>query len=178
MGRSRPTTNNTKYKKGFYELKNPKKYMGDPLDCFYDSSWERAFMLKCDYDEDILKWAAEPHEIPYMDHQGNWHRYYTDFYFEKKNLQDPEIIDKYYVEIKPHKEVHPSWIEYDEDGNRHANFPQTDNLKKLQQFEYEYRTYEKNLLKWSTAKEWCNRRYMNFKIVTEKDLKKWGVLNK
>ena len=31
--------------KGKYEIHNPEKYMGNPLECMYDSSWEKRFMV-------------------------------------------------------------------------------------------------------------------------------------
>jgi hypothetical protein len=31
-------------------------------------------------------------------------------------------------------------------------------------------TYEKNIAKWKAAKEWCDDRLLEFKIITEKDL--------
>ena len=47
-----------KYAQGIYTIKNPHKYVGKgkPM---YRSGWELTFMIFCDTNDKILKWASE-----------------------------------------------------------------------------------------------------------------------
>ena len=53
-----------KYANGFYQLKNPDKYVGKK-DPHFRSSWEHVFMRFCDENPAILQWANEAIHIPY-----------------------------------------------------------------------------------------------------------------
>ena len=54
--------------KGKYKPKNRSKYKGDPTKIIYRSLWERRFMVYCDENPSIIKWASEEVVIPYNDH--------------------------------------------------------------------------------------------------------------
>ena len=132
--------------------------------------------MYADFNIAIQKWSSEFITIPYQDGEGKFHRYYPDIYIEKVNVKDPDILDKWVIEIKPYKEVNPGFI--NENGTIE---PPERYIKKftptaLESYEYQLKTYQKNLYKWTKAKYWCENNGMTFKIVTEKYLKKIGIL--
>jgi hypothetical protein len=162
---SRP---NKRYKQGLYLLQYPEKYLGNPRDVKYRSSWEYAFCKFCDINEKVRKWSAEGLEIPYKitnDKQEiETHRYYPDFYLEMITNGDLEKYDRLVIEIKPKTEVNP------------PKAPVKQTLKMLENYEYSLRTYKKNLHKWAFTKEWCEKRNLKFIIITEDDLRKRGLI--
>lgn len=163
MGNISKPNNPSKYHQGTYKLQNPEKYMGDPERIYYRSRWELRFMQYCDHDDKIKKWNAEGVTITYQDTNGNYHRYYPDFYYEKE-VEGSDQYDRVLVEIKPYKET------------QEPKKPLKESLKSLQNYEYAYKTYKKNLLKWHAAVEWCERRGMRFVIITEHTLKKANLI--
>ena len=46
----------------------------------------------------------------------------------------------------------------------------------LENYEYSLKMFKKNLHKWAFTKEWCERRGLKFKIITEDDLKKYKLI--
>lgn len=156
------TTN--KSKKGFYVIQNPEKYIGDPANIMYMSSYEHRFMVYCDFTEAIVKWGSEYMFIPYVMEKKNPetgvikktnHKYFPDFYMEVLTGNE---IKKYIVEIKPSNETVPPVA------------PKSFTTKSMRNFEYSITAYEKNMYKWSKAKEYCDARGLIFKLITEKDL--------
>jgi hypothetical protein len=147
-----------KFHQGKYKIKNVQKYIGDPTDIVYRSSWEYKFMLYCDLNEDILKWGSEVFKIPYVDYLGKSRTYIPDFYLETRNSTNPDFMNKYVIEIKPEKEI------------REPEIPKNISEKKLKNLEYELGVWQKNKYKWKYAIEWCNNRDMKFWLVTEKHL--------
>jgi len=169
MGRNRSKfSNKKKYHQGKYILQNIDKYLGNPTNIQYLSSWEFAFCKFCDLNDNVRKWSSEEIEIPYHISndigQTEIHRYYPDFYIEMIKNGDPEFYDRLIIEIKPKTETLP------------PKKPTKQTLKLLESYEYSLRTYKKNLHKWAYAKEWCERRNMKFIIITEDDLKKRGLI--
>lgn len=128
--------------KGKYSLKNIKKYVGNPRDITYRSLWERRFMVYCDTNPSVLKWASEEIVIPYLHPEGKKRRYYPDFYAE---IQTDRGIKEYIIEIKPKKQVGP---------------PKKKNL-------YESKTWAINKAKWEAARLYCGQRNWEFLILTE-----------
>ena len=92
------------------------------------------------------------------------HRYYPDFYVETINNNDPETYNRLVIEIKPKSETEMP-VE-----------PKKQTLKMLENFEYAQMTYKKNLHKWSHTKEWCEKRNLHFKIITEDWLRSKGLI--
>lgn len=154
---------NSKYKQGKYKLNNPLKYKGDPNNIVYRSSWEFAFCNYLDNNEKILKWVCEDPVITYTDLRGKIHRYYPDFYYEIKTDNDLGH-KKVIVEIKPQKELSP------------PTRPKNETNKALENYEYGIRIHIKNKLKWSAAEEYARKRSMEFIIITEKHLKRAGLI--
>lgn len=139
--------------KGFYRVKNPKKYKGDITNVVYRSGWELKFMNWCDNTPSVLEWGSEIAVIPYLSPLDNKvHRYFVDFYVK---IQDKSgNITKYLVEIKPKK--------FTEKPVR----PQKVSKKFIQ----EAYTYGINQAKWKAAREFCEDRNWKFIVLTENEL--------
>lgn len=139
--------------KGKYQPSFPKKYKGDVTNIIYRSLWERRFMKYCDTNENILEWGSEEISLPYVSPiDGKVHRYFPDFYVKIKESNGQ--IKKYLIEIKPKKQtVEPP-----------------KKVKKTKGYIYEVVEYARNQAKWKAAKEFCEDRQWNFKIITEDEL--------
>lgn len=90
--------------KGLYRPKNLNKYIGNPANIAFRSSWELRVMQFFDNSTSVLKWASEEIKIPYIKPtDGRIHHYYPDFFvvYEDKDKN----IKKEILEIKPLKEV-------------------------------------------------------------------------
>jgi hypothetical protein len=139
--------------KGKYKPENPQKYKGDPTNIIYRSLWERKFMLYCDKNLNILEWGSEEIALPYRSPLDNKvHRYFPDFYIKVKESNGQ--IKKYLVEIKPKKQTVEPQIKQ----------------RRTKQYIYEVTEWAKNQAKWKAAREFCEDRQWQFKIVTEDDL--------
>jgi hypothetical protein len=139
--------------KGKYKPIHPEKYKGDPTNIVYRSLWERKFMKYCDNNANILEWGSEEIALPYRSPlDQRIHRYFPDFYIKVK--ENNGTIQKYLIEVKPKKQtVEP--------------IPQK---KKTKGYIYEVMEYAKNQAKWKAAKEFCEDRQWEFKVITEDDL--------
>lgn len=141
------------YKGRFYPS-NPKKYKGDSRNIIYRSLWERKFMVYCDLNENILEWGSEEIIIPYKSPIDNrWHRYYPDFFIRVKDKSGS--IKTYIIEIKPKKQVKE---------------PVKNPKNKTKQWVSEVYTWGVNQAKWEAAKDFCEDKLWEFKILTEDDL--------
>ena len=135
--------------KGKFTPKTPKKYIGDPNNIIYRSSWEQRVFARLDIDPNIIKWASEEFAIPYLSPIDNRvHKYYPDVYVENVNGE------KFVVEIKPDKQTRP---------------PQkpTRNSKR---YITEVSTYMINKAKWDAAEIFCKKHNLKFIIATEKTM--------
>ena len=138
---------------GRFVPKNPKKYVGDPNNIIYRSSWECKIMSWLDKNDDILQWASEELIIPYLSPVDNRvHRYFPDFYVKVKDKMG-EIREMIW-EIKPKKESGP---------------PQK-RSRITQKYISEVVTWGVNEAKWKAASEYCKDRGWSFHIFTEKEL--------
>ena len=143
---------NPKYKQGFYNPINPKKYIGK-LPIVYRSGLELKFMLWCDKTDTIQKWSSESIVIPYYDSFRKKKRnYYVDNYVE---ILEGTVLKKYLVEVKPYKQTLEPKITK---GKRKANIL------------YEQLQYKNNQDKWLFAKEFAKKHGAEFIIITEKEL--------
>ena len=140
--------------KGRFRPKNPKKYRGDIRLIEYRSSWELKFMNYCDLNESIEQWQSEEKAIWYYNPvKKKKCRYFPDFIIAYKRKDG--IMVKEMIEIKPKKEV---------DG------PPTNPKRKTKSWANAVMTYAVNMAKWEAAREYCEDRGMNFRIITEKEL--------
>ena len=126
--------------KGLYKIQNAKKYIGNPNNIVYRSSWELKFMKWCDNNDNILEWGSEELPIPYISPLDNRvHRYVTK---------------KYLVEVKPQK------------FTKEPKVP----ARKTKKFLQEVMQWGVNQAKWKFATEFCEDRGWKFIILTEKEL--------
>lgn len=145
-------------KKPLYKLRNPHKYIGDPDNVIYRSTWELNVFKFCDNNKNVIAWSSEEIIIPYMkpviDSSGMMKtkpaNYYPDVYIEYVN-KNGEVV-KELLEIKPKKQTR-------------ASKARTYSTKL-----FENMTYAVNLAKWDAAKKWCMQRGIKFCIITEDSL--------
>jgi len=148
-----------KYYQGKYKPKNPKKYIGDPTNIIYRSSWELKLMRFLDEHPDVVEWGSEVLVIPYRSPiDGKMHRYFTDFIVKQinKDRKKETIV----IEVKPKSQtVAP------------------DVSKKLtakgsisRRFLNEVKTWGVNQAKWKAATDYCDDRGWKFQIMTEDQL--------
>ena len=139
--------------KGKYKPSYPKKYKGDPTNIVYRSLWERKFMVYCDKNQNVLEWQSEEFCIPYRSPVDNKvHRYFPDFFIKYKDVNG--MIRSSLIEVKPLRQCSP------------PPKPKRQTKKYLSEaFEY-----AKNQAKWKAAKEFCDDRLIEFKVITEEEL--------
>lgn len=154
---------NNKYRQGYYKLINTSKYLGDPNNVKFRSSWEYAFCSYLDNNEKVMKWACEQPVITYQDLNGKTHRYYIDFYYQIKT-NDDNLMKTVIVEIKPKHELYP------------PTRPKNETSKALENYQYSVKMHIINKLKWSAASDYAKKRGMEFVIITEDHLQKAGLL--
>ena len=138
--------------KGKYQPSHPRKYKGDPTSITFRSLWERKFMNWCDQNANVLEWSSEEIIIPYRGPDGKPHRYFPDFYMKQR--QNDGKIKRYVIEVKPLKQCSP------------PKKPK----RQTRGYMREAYEYAKNQAKWQAAKEFCDDRQWEFKVVTEKEL--------
>ena len=110
-------------------------------------------MNYCDKNEKILKWASEELWIPYKSPVDNRiHKYFPDFYIKYVNTSG-KILESL-IEIKPAKQVKGP----------------TKQKSRSKRYISEVVEYAKNVAKWEAAKEFCDDRKWEFKILTEHEL--------
>lgn len=148
---------NGKYKQGYFQAKNPHKYVGDPGQIIYRSSWEHRFMTWCDIHPSIVKWGSEPVGIPYQNPvSGNVNNYYVDFYMVTEKADGTK--QGYLVEVKPEKQKYPP---------DQKKLMENRTAKRLMRYNQELKTYLVNQAKWKAAQHFAQTRGMLFKIADE-----------
>jgi hypothetical protein len=137
----------------YYKVKNPNKYVGNPDNVVYRSSWERKFMIWADKCESVIKWGSEELYIPYIHPVDKKpHRYFIDFFCIIKDSNGN--LNKYLIEIKPEK---------------FTKFPVMPKRKSKRYLD-EIVQYETNKSKFAAAEEFCKVNGLKFIILTEKHL--------
>lgn len=143
----------SKFLKGKYKPLNPRKYLGDPTNIIYRSSWERKCMAYFDKNSDILKWGSEEIIVPYKSPlDGRYHRYFVDFIIKARTKDNK--IQTTLIEVKPERQTKP---------------PEKKS-RVTKRYITEVTTYLVNEAKWIAAQEYCKDRGWNFQIITEKEL--------
>jgi len=146
-------TTSKNLRQGYFKPRNPKKYRGNPTNIFYRSGWEMKCMVFFDSHPDIISWSSEEIVIPYKAPDGRIRRYFPDFFIEKK-LPNGTIV-KEIIEVKPKKQT--------KQPKKRKN--QTNDA-----FLAEAQTYGINISKWEAAEQYCKKRGMSFRIMTEHDI--------
>tara|TARA_Y100001973_G_C5181174_1_gene324994 strand:- start:1043 stop:1492 length:450 start_codon:yes stop_codon:yes gene_type:complete len=140
---------------GKYRPINPEKYKGDYGNILYRSSWELRFCEWCDMNKKVLCWQSEERRIRYYDPVAKRTRiYYPDFYI-KYERHDGIIVEEI-IEVKPKKQV---------------KGPAKNPKRRTRTWLNEVYTFATNQAKWKAASEYCEDRGMNFRLITEKELK-------
>ena len=101
-----------------------------------------------------MEWGSEEFFIKYFDPVTNRvRRYFPDFIIKVRE-QSGEI-KKYVIEVKPKRQTVP---------------PVQTSKKRTRTYITEVKTYATNEAKWKAAREFCEDRMMEFKIITEDHL--------
>jgi hypothetical protein len=135
-------------------LKHPEKYKGSCDTICIRSSWEYSMVKFFDKNANVLEWNSEGVIIPYfspIDKQK--HNYFVDFYV--KVIDKKEKIREWLLEIKPYNET----IKPDIKSSR----KKSTNMESIKRFVI-------NQAKWASAKEFCQRNNMRFRVITERDV--------
>lgn len=139
--------------KGLFKPRNPKKYVGDPTNIVYRSTWECRVMEWLDRNPDIISWASEELTVPYISPvDSRWHRYFPDFLVKVRTKEGK--MRTMMIEVKPKKQTKPPE-------------PQK---RKTKQYINEVVTWGVNQAKWQAAEEYCADRGWEFHILTEDHL--------
>ena len=137
---------------GKFTPKNPNKYVGDPNNIIFRSSWEAKCMSYFDRKDEIISWASEEISIPYRSPvDSRIHRYYPDFIIRVKTGDKTKTI---MIEVKPYKQTQPP----------------KQRSRVTKQYITEVTTWGVNQAKWVAANEYCKDRGWGFQIITEKEL--------
>lgn len=139
--------------KGTFKPKNPEKYLGDPYNIVYRSSWEQVMMRYCDQNAKVIRWASEEFSIPYRSPlDGQIHRYFPDFWLvvEKRDGNRETLV----IEVKPKSQC----------------MEPKRGKKRTSTFLHEVATYGVNDAKWKAATAFCEDRRWKFIIFTEDEL--------
>jgi hypothetical protein len=137
------------FKQGFYTLRHPEKYVGDPNKVVFRSSWEEQTCSFFDNNPNVLRWSSEEIYIPYIKPtDGKVHRYYPDYWIEYKNNTGNVVQE--IIEVKPEDQV----------------FIQ----RKSRLTEWDKVTYNINRAKWKAAGEFCKKKGIKFRILTERSI--------
>lgn len=134
--------------KGYFEPKNPEKLLSNKR-IIFRSSWERKFMEMCDSHPNIIQWASEHPDtkIPYFNPLKNKHTIYVpDFFVVYKDSSGKKRVEL--VEVKPAAETY---------------------LKEAKSKRHKL-ALAVNVAKWKAAQEWCARKGIKFRVITEHDI--------
>jgi len=138
---------------GRFSPRYPQKYIGDPTNIVYRSSWEVKLMTWLDNNHEIISWGSEELVIPYKSPvDGKWHRYFPDFVV-KVRTKDGKLKTMI-LEVKPKKQT----------------VPPEPRKRVTKQYINEVSTYGINQAKWKSATEYCADRGWEFRLVTEDHL--------
>ena len=134
---------------GKFKPKNPSKYIGNPTEIIYRSSWELHMMMFFDTNSEIMGWGSEEVVVPYKSPlDGRVHRYFPDMIVKKTNG------DVILVEIKPYQQT------------QQPQPPKKQNRRYIN----EVTTYLVNQAKWEAADKFCKTKGWKFQIMTEKQI--------
>lgn len=137
-------------KQGFFQPKNPQKYIGNLKNIVFRSSWELRLMRWCDASPQVVKWNSEDIVIPYLSPiDQSMHRYFVDFIVQ---IQKDGVLKNYLIEIKPHEQTMP---------------PKKSRSKYYQK---NVETWLINQAKWAAAKKWAEANGCEFVIMDEYSL--------
>lgn len=89
---------------GRFIPKNPQKYVGNPNNIMWRSTWELQFFKWLDQSAAVLRWGSEELAIPYISPlDGRPHRYFPDIIIWYKHKDG--TLRKEIVEVKPYSQT-------------------------------------------------------------------------
>jgi hypothetical protein len=157
------------YRQGLFVPKNKDKVykLNSEGGLYYRSSWELSTMKYMDMCKEVRLWGVECIEIPYQLKKPNKlgimsvtnHRYYPDFYYELE--MDDGTIKKILLEVKPKKQTQKPVLKTQKRLTE----------KQLKNFKYDINEYNRNMSKWEATIEYCKHKDLEFKILTEENIK-------
>lgn len=158
-----------KYDQGLYVPKNKNKVikLNNLGGLYYRSGLEKKMMIYLDNNGQIKNWGAEHITIYYTLKSYNAklnetteteHRYFPDFYYEL--IRSDGSVVKVIAEVKPVSDTRPPVA------------PSNPTPKKLKNYEYSLKMWNKNLTKWKYAIEYCKMKGFEFVIITDEQLNK------
>lgn len=138
---------------GIFKPTNPQKYVGDPTNIIWRSTWECRVMTWLDKNPNVVSWASEELIVPYVSPvDGRYHRYFPDFLVKVKDKTGK--TKTMMLEVKPKKQTQAP--------------PQQKRITK--RYITEVTTWGVNQAKWKAATEFCLDRGWEFKVITEDHL--------
>ena len=141
-----------KFYQGKFNIRNPKKYIGDVSKIEFRSSWELKVMNQFDTSSSIIAWNSEEIVIPYISPKdGKYHRYFMDFLIVTKDDTKPSGKKITLIEVKPKAQT----------------VPPKSKGKKKSRFLQEAMTFDVNQAKWAAARKLCKAKDWDFVIMTE-----------
>ncbi len=144
--------------KSKFTPRNPLKYHGDVDKITCRSSPERAICRYFDLNLNVVKWSSETHIVPYIcATDGQWHRYYVDFYALLRNGE--QLL----IEYKPGSQTTP------------PTPPKKKTPKALMSYQNALNVYLKNQSKWKYATEYAKSKGMRFQVWSERHLEAIGI---
>lgn len=106
-----------------------------------------------DKNKDVVAWASEEIQIPYLSPvDSRWHRYFPDFLVRIKTKDGK--LRTMILEIKPAKQARPPEVK----------------KRVTKQYINEVATWGVNQAKWKAAQEYCLDRGWEFRVLTEDHL--------
>lgn len=142
--------------KGKFKPQNPHKYIGDPTNIIYRSSWEAILMNWLDKQPKITRWSSEEIIIWYYSPiDGKRHRYFPDFFVEQ---QRDGKTEKILIEIKPKHQTIPPVKKLTPSG------------KIAKSYLHEVKNWGINQAKWRASLSYCKDRGWKFAVMTEDHL--------
>lgn len=132
---------------GRYIPQNPSKYMGNPNQIIFRSSWELSVCKFFDSSAAVVRWASETISLPYISPKdARRHLYYPDFLAAIIDAQGK--TQQILIEVKPLKETDMKFAKTDADRM----------------------TIAINQAKWDAAKAFCSLNGLKFQVITELDI--------
>ena len=106
-----------------------------------------------DDNPNVIRWASEELAIPYVSPvDRKRHKYYPDFIIKVR--ESTGKIKRMIIEIKPQKQCIEPKVQ----------------KRKTKSYVYQVCEYARNQAKWEAAKEFCEDRQWEFKVLTENEL--------
>ncbi len=161
---------NSQYQQGYFHVTNPEKYVGDPTQVIYRSSWEKKFCQWADNHPNIVKWGSENFSIKYFNpcsklvngqYVGAINNYYVDFFI---TIKKEDKLESWICEVKPKTQVPTT-----EQMNRLSKMINEGNKtdKKIKRYNHELKTLLVNRAKFLAAMKFAEERGMKFAVCDE-----------